>query len=89
MLNHSQGVVVNGGSLTNIQGDSHSYHVTKIETQVQNHGWPVLLNNIAVGAMHNSKERYDVSRCHEDTCKAVLKDISSWISDMTKDTLIL
>ena len=26
MLNHSQGVTVNGGSLTNIQGDSHSYH---------------------------------------------------------------
>lgn len=55
MLDHSQGVVVNGGSLTNIEGDSHSYHgailtfytamdsskcqlVTKIETQVQNHG---------------------------------------------------
>ena len=46
---------MNGGSFTNIQGDSHSYHgavltfytpkdsserqlVTKIETQVQNHG---------------------------------------------------
>ena len=56
MLNHSQGVVVNGGFLTHIEGDSHSYHhgealtfytamdsskrqlVTKIETQVQNHG---------------------------------------------------
>jgi hypothetical protein len=47
------------------------------------------LNNIAVGAMHNSKERCDAPRCHEDTRKAVLKDISSWISDMTKDTLIL
>ena len=49
----------------------------------------ILLNNIAVGAMHNSKERYDAPRCHEDTRKAVLKDISTWISDMTKDTLIL
>ena len=52
-------------------------------------GRQILLNNIAVGAMHNSKERYDAPKCHEDTRKAVLKDISTWISDMTKDRLIL
>lgn len=52
-------------------------------------GRQILLNNIAVGAIHNSKERYDAPRCHEGTRKAVLKDISSWISDITKDTLIL
>ena len=52
-------------------------------------GRQILLNNIAVGAMHNSKDRYDAPRCHEGTRKAVLADISSWITDMTKDTLIL
>ena len=52
-------------------------------------GQQILLNNIAVGAMHNSKERYDAPRCHKDTRKAVLKDISCWISDTTKNTLIL
>jgi hypothetical protein len=52
-------------------------------------GWQILSNNIAVGAMHNFKECYNVLRCHENTCKAVLKDISSWISDITKDTFIL
>jgi len=39
--------------------------------------------------MHNSKERYDAPKCHNDTRKAVIKDITSWVSDSTKDTLIL
>ena len=39
--------------------------------------------------MHDSKERYDAPKCHEDTRKAVIKDITSWVLDDTKDTLIL
>jgi hypothetical protein len=39
--------------------------------------------------MHNSKERYDAPKCHPDTRKAVVKDITSWASDDSKDTLIL
>ena len=39
--------------------------------------------------MHNSKEYYDNPKCHPDTQKAVLSDVSSWISDHTKKTCIL
>ena len=39
--------------------------------------------------MHNSKERHDAPKCHADTRKAVIKDITSWASDDSKDTLIL
>ena len=39
--------------------------------------------------MHDSKERHDAPKCHEDTRKAVIKDITSWVLDDTKDTLIL
>ena len=49
----------------------------------------LLHENIAAGAMHNSKERYDSPRCHPDTRKAVLSDITSWISDHSKTTCIL
>ena len=44
---------------------------------------------IAAGAMHDSKERHDAPKCHGDTRKAVTKDITSWVLDDTKDTLIL
>jgi len=49
----------------------------------------VLYDNIAAGAMHNSKGRYDPPKCHPDTRKAVLSDITSWISDHSKKTCIL
>ena len=39
--------------------------------------------------MHDSKERYDAPKCHQDTRKAVIKDITSWVSDDSKDSLIL
>ena len=39
--------------------------------------------------MHNSKERYDSPKCHPDTRKAVLSDITSWVSDHSKKTCIL
>ena len=39
--------------------------------------------------MHDSKERYDTPKCHNDTRKAVIKDITSWALDDSKDTLIL
>ena len=39
--------------------------------------------------MHDSKERHDAPKCHEDTRKAVIKDIESWVLDDRKDTLIL
>ena len=52
-------------------------------------GLKILYDNIAAGAMHNSKERYDSPKCHPDTRKAVLSDITSWIADHSKKTCIL
>ena len=52
-------------------------------------GLKLLYDNIAAGAIHNSKERYDSAKCHPDTRKAVLSDITSWISDHFKKTCIL
>ena len=49
----------------------------------------MLQKNIAAGAMHNSKERHDAPKCHPNTRKAVLGDITSWVSDHSKETLIL
>jgi hypothetical protein len=39
--------------------------------------------------MHNSKERFDAPRCHKDTRMAVLKDISGWILDRSRESSIL
>ena len=52
-------------------------------------GLKLLYDNIAAGAMHNSKERYDSPKCLPDTRKAVLSDITSWVSDHSKKTCIL
>ena len=39
--------------------------------------------------MHDSKERYDAPKCHKDTRKAVIKDITSWVLDDSKSPSIL
>ena len=39
--------------------------------------------------MHNSQERSDAPRCHKDTRIAVLKDISDWILDRSRESRIL
>ena len=49
----------------------------------------MLQKHITTGAMHNSKERHDAPKCQPDTRKAILGDITSWVSDHSKKTLIL
>ncbi|KAJ3511667.1 hypothetical protein NMY22_g15579 [Coprinellus aureogranulatus] len=44
-----------------------------------------LVNNIAVGAMHNSDERCDAPKCHAETRVAVQREIISWITGGEKD----
>ena len=39
--------------------------------------------------MHDSKERCDAPKCHKDTREAIIKDITSWVSDEYKSSLIL
>ena len=38
-----------------------------------------LHDNIAIDAVHNSADRHDAPKCHEDTRKAVQEEIHSWI----------
>ena len=39
--------------------------------------------------LQESKESYEAPKCHKDTRKAIIKDITSWVLDYSKDTLIL
>ena len=52
-------------------------------------GLKILQRHVAAGAMHDSKEHHDAPKCHENTRKAIIKDITSWIRDDSKDSLIL
>ncbi|TEB33602.1 hypothetical protein FA13DRAFT_1812727 [Coprinellus micaceus] len=40
-----------------------------------------LYTHVAAGSMHNSAERVDAPKCHEETRMAVQEDIFSWVSD--------
>ena len=66
-----------------------AFHLINSSFQQQVSGLRILQSKIAAGAMHDSNERYDAPTCHEDTRKAVIKDITSWVSDDSKDSLIL
>jgi hypothetical protein len=49
----------------------------------------LLQQHIALGAFHNSAERYDPPKCHPHTRRAVLKKIMDWVKDADKVALIL
>ena len=49
----------------------------------------LLQPHIALGALHNSAERYDPPKCHPHTRNAVLKKIMDWAKDSNKVELIL
>ncbi|KAF8802016.1 hypothetical protein BYT27DRAFT_7226599 [Phlegmacium glaucopus] len=44
----------------------------------------LLSSSIALGAFHNSSERYDPPKCHPSTRVAVLQHIMAWINDLQK-----
>lgn len=43
-----------------------------------------LRKNTAIGAFHNSGERYDASKCHPHTRIAVIKEIMDWIRNYNR-----
>jgi hypothetical protein len=49
----------------------------------------LLQPHIALGAFHNSDERYDPTKCHPQTRRAVLKKIVDWVRDANKAALFL
>ncbi|KAJ2925040.1 hypothetical protein H1R20_g12043, partial [Candolleomyces eurysporus] len=44
-------------------------------------GWELLLEHIAVNALHNSRARYDAPKCDEDTRVEVTGEMMDWIED--------
>ncbi|KAF8810496.1 hypothetical protein BYT27DRAFT_7186573 [Phlegmacium glaucopus] len=52
-------------------------------------GFKVLHENIAIGAFHDSGERFDAPKCHPNTRKAVLAEIMQWIQDIEKSEHVL
>jgi len=102
MFNNSKRASVSGGFFTAIQGDYITYAKSRIQGKLCNKfafsprevtscspGLEVLHNNIAAGAIHDSKERRCAPTCHPDTRGEVLGDITRWVSDHSKETLIL
>ena len=49
----------------------------------------LLKQNVALGASHNSAERYDPPKCHPHTREAVLMKIEDWVKDAHKVSLFL
>ncbi|KAJ3511669.1 hypothetical protein NMY22_g15580 [Coprinellus aureogranulatus] len=66
------GTIVNTGSYT-------------LNGSTRDHVLESLVNNITVGAMHNSEERCDAPKCHAETRVAVQQEIFSWVRDGEKD----
>ncbi|KAJ3518567.1 hypothetical protein NMY22_g13608 [Coprinellus aureogranulatus] len=75
---HAQKVVFNG----TIVNASNYVHGGSTKDPLE-----CLVNNIAVGAMHNSDERCDAPKCHPETRVAVQREIFSWITNGDQDDL--
>ncbi|KDR78760.1 hypothetical protein GALMADRAFT_1268043 [Galerina marginata CBS 339.88] len=48
-----------------------------------------LEKNIAVGALHDSGERFNPPRCHPETRGVLLAEIMDWVTKSNKDSLVL
>ncbi|KAF8811000.1 hypothetical protein BYT27DRAFT_7090460 [Phlegmacium glaucopus] len=66
-------VLISGGSFVNI---------------TRKKGIDILRKHIALGAFHNSAERYDPPKCHPQTRVAVIQAIVDWIEDGQKTSFI-
>ena len=49
----------------------------------------VLKTHIALGAFHNSAERFDPPKCHPHTREAILKRIMQWVDDPSNQAQIM
>jgi hypothetical protein len=49
----------------------------------------VLKTHVALGAFHNSAERFDPPKCHPHTREAVLKRIMQWVDDPSNQAQIM
>ncbi|KAF9558696.1 hypothetical protein CPC08DRAFT_549907 [Agrocybe pediades] len=82
-----RGTLVTGGTFNNAERDVNIYnHIIDIKEPL---GIELLRKNVAVGAFHNSADRFDPPKCHPHTRKAVLKEIMDWVGDEDKHELLL
>ncbi|TEB28102.1 hypothetical protein FA13DRAFT_1816058 [Coprinellus micaceus] len=70
--------IYQGNYSSNVQINTREYHVHATRPST---GLKELHRNIAVEALHNSAQRCDAPKCHEETRKAVQADIFSWVTD--------
>ena len=72
-------------------------HASGSKVQFENHshttrtGFEILHQNIASGAFHDSRERFEPAKCHPNTRVAVLAEIMAWIeaTEESEDVLWL
>ncbi|KAH9476239.1 hypothetical protein JR316_0011810 [Psilocybe cubensis] len=73
MFENSQNLLITGGTFT---------AQTIFPSRNEGHeGLTSIQDKIAVGAFHNSAERYDPPKCHPNTREIVLKKIMDWVRD--------
>jgi hypothetical protein len=49
----------------------------------------LLQKHVVAGALHNSAERGDSPKCHENTRVAVIEEIMAWVNDCDRQTRVL
>ncbi|KDR70136.1 hypothetical protein GALMADRAFT_888788 [Galerina marginata CBS 339.88] len=79
MFRDARNMVITGGTFTSQIMSSNDGREGLVSLQ----------KNIASGAFHNSAERYDPPKCHQQTREAVLKSIMDWVKDAAKLCLFI
>ena len=63
------------------RGMSVSSARAELEISVVGPGQDILLKHVALGAFHNSAERFDPPKCHQKTREAILAKIEAWVNE--------
>ncbi|KAF8809772.1 hypothetical protein BYT27DRAFT_7187645 [Phlegmacium glaucopus] len=80
MFTRSRNIIIQGGTFAQ----------TSLTTAPPtSEGFKILHANIAIGAFHDSGERFDAPKCHPNTRKAVLAEIMQWIQDVKESEDVL
>ena len=84
MLDNSQNILITGGQFNaNSTAEEGTFRVIKIPLVILKAlaiGLKLLEKHIIFGALHNSAERGDSPKCHENTRVAVIEEIMSWVN---------
>ncbi|KJA20974.1 hypothetical protein HYPSUDRAFT_764046 [Hypholoma sublateritium FD-334 SS-4] len=68
LFGNADHTVIYGGSFTSVGS-----------AKTEKSGFQILQEHVAAPAFHNSKQRLDPPRCHENTRQAVLQELFEWI----------